>query len=278
MKAAAVALALAVGTAGACAGAGSTPAQSARPSSGGTAPVRLAPDTAHYRVASHLAVEQEVGGQTQHSGLVLVYHLTVRIARQGDRLRATLVLDSVPTYSGSGAVDPTVSAVRGTVFQGTLAPTGELTELSGGDSSVRFVHELTTELKNFFPRVLAAGALPGQRWVDTTEQQATSSSVPLTIRFVGDHEVGEPGEHLNQPTLPVRSRIDYTFAGTGSQGGQEFRVEGTGRRLVTEYLALDGRYLGLTAADSSTFTIALPAVGMTIPGRQARADTVTVVR
>ena len=55
-------------------------------------------------------------------------------------------------------------------------------------------------------------------------------------------------------------------------------MEGTGRRLVTEYLALDGRYLGLTAADSSTFTIALPAVGMTIPGRQARADTVTAVR
>lgn len=273
MRVAAVAFALA-----ACAGTGAAPTQGARPSGDGTAPVRFATDTAYYRVASHLVVEQEVGGQTQHSGLELVYYLRVRIARQGDRLRATLALDSVPRYSGSGAVDPTVSAVRGTVFQGTLTPTGELADFSGGDSSVRFVRELTTELKNFFPRVLAAGALPGQRWVDTTEQQATSSSVPLTIHFVGEHEVGEPGEHPSRPALPIRSRIDYTFSGTGSQGGQEFRVEGTGHRLVTEYLALDGRYVGLTAADSSTFTIALPAVGMTIPGRQMRADTVTVVR
>lgn len=273
MRVAAVAFALA-----ACAGTGAAPPQGARPSGDGTAPVRFATDTAHYRVASHLVVEQDVGGQTQHSGLDLVYYLTVRIARQGDQLRATFVLDSVPTYSGSGAVDPTVSAVRGTAIQGTLTPTGELTELSGGDSSLRAVRELTTELKNFFPRVLAAGALPGQRWVDTTEQQATSSSVPLTIRFIGEHQVGEPAQHPIRPALPIGSRIDYTFSGTGSQGGQEFRVEGTGRRLVTEYLALDGRYLGLTAADSSTFTIALPAVGMTIPGRQARADTVTVVR
>lgn len=275
MRGAAIALALA---AGACAGAGRGTASPEGAGLSGLAPVRFTTDTAHYRVASHLAVEQEVGGQTQHSGLELVYHLTVRIARQADRLRATLALDSLPRYGGSGAVDPSVSSARGTVFQGTLTPTGELSEFSGGDSTVRFVRELAAELRNFFPRVLAAGALLGQRWVDTTKQQSTTSSVPLAIRSIGEHEVGEPGEHLGRPALPIRSRIDYTFSGTGSQGGQEFRVDGTGRRLVTEYLAPDGRYLGLTAADSSTFTIALSAAGVTIPGRQTRADTVAVVR
>lgn len=275
----AVAVTLVAGMALACAGTGGTPSPGARPPGGNPAPVRLATDTAHYRVASYLAFEQEVNGQTRLSGTETVYYLTVRLTRGVDRVRATLVLDSIPRYTGSGAVDSAgAAAARGTVFQGSLSPTGEMSDLASGDSTVRFVRELAAELRDFFPRILATGVLPGQRWVDTTERQTSSSGVPLALRFIGEHEVGEPITYLDRLAIPIRSRIDYTLSGTGSQGGQEFRVEGTGRGLVTEYLGLDGRFLGLASADSSTFTIDLPAVGTRMPGRQTRADTVTVVR
>lgn len=263
-------------TATACGARGTAP-EAARPRAA-PSPVRFTTDSAQYRVASYLAVQQEVGGQPQQSGLELVYFLSVQIARQGDRLGATLVLDSVSRYRGTAAVDPAAAASRAAVFQAILLPTGELHEFSGGDSTVRFVRELANELRQFFPRILANGAMPGQRWVDTTQQESTSSGVPLSIRSVGEHEVGEPDQHAGLAALPVRSRISYTFSGTGTQAGQEFRVEGTGRRHVVEYLALTGRYLGLTATDSSSFTITLSAAGITIPGRQTRADTVSVIR
>lgn len=239
----------------------------------------FAPGTTVYRIASHLQVEQEVGGVPQNSDLSLVYYLTARLSPgEMGSLQAALVVDSITRYEGSAAVTPDVNRAIGTVFTGRLTRTGTLEEFQGGDSTIPFVREISSEIRRFFPSLPEAGLRPGERWVDSLEQQSSSSGIPLTIRSVAHYQVGEPMVYGDGPVTPVISEVSYTFSGKGQQVGQEFQVEGAGRRYTREFMTQDGRYLGQVAADSSNFTITVSAAGITIPGRQTRSDTVSVVR
>lgn len=254
---------------------GSTPAEVQPPS-----PVRLAPDTARYRVASHLTVEQQLGNQPQVNRLALIYLVRVALAPGAypGELKAEITVDSVIRYEGMGAADRGANQVRGLRFSGTLLPTGELRDLSGADSTHPLFGEIARDIKEFFPRLPPSGLASRISWTDTTEQQITSGGVPLAIHSVAEHLVGEPTQGAEGRFLPINTLTRYTFSGTGRQGGQEFSVEGSGRRHTVEYVSLDGRYRGLVAADTSDFTITVLAAGLSIPGRQLRADTVKVLR
>jgi hypothetical protein len=238
----------------------------------------LAPGSTRYQVRSRLSVEQEVGGRIQESRLDLAYFLTVELAADAPgAMSASLALDSVTRFAGDAATATDFRRAHGARFSGRLSPTGDLLEFSGGDPTVLFLRELTDELRQFFPRLPPGGAAPGATWVDTTEQRSISSGIPLSIRQVTQHDVGAAETRGGVLALPIRRRTTYTFAGTGAQGGQEFQVAGSGRRTTVQFLSTQGRYLGLVGADTSTFTITLGVAGLEIPGRQVRADTVTVV-
>lgn len=242
--------------------------------------VRLVPDTARYRIASHLRVEQRVGSQPQVSNLSLVYLLRVRLASadSAGTLKAEIVIDSVATYEGSAVESRTAAtAARGARFTATVLPTGELQSLDGPDSTDPLLNEIRRDVQQFFPRLPPAGLTAGESWVDTTEQKVASGGVPLSLHSVAEHRAGAPADRDGQRVLPVVTLTNYTFSGKGRQGGQEFVVEGSGRRYTSEFVSLEGRYLGLVAADTSDFAITLRAAGLTIPGRQFRADTVNVV-
>ena len=104
------------------------------------------------------------------------------------------------------------------------------------------------------------------------------SGVPLTTTAVSEHQVAGPVDTLATRALPIATHTTYTFSGTGSQGGETFSVHGTGQRRTVEWMDVGGRFLGLTAADTSSFTLALKAADVSIPGHQTRADTVSVIR
>lgn len=239
--------------------------------------VTLTPGQAHYSIRSNLDVEQDVGGQIQESDLRLLYYLTAELAPAAAGLSATLVLDSVGRYDGTAAVATDFRQARGVTFKGHLQPNGELAGFQGGDTTIRFIRELREDIRGFFPRLPTPGAEPGARWVDTTERRSTSSGVPLFIWSVANHHVEAVGEHRGEPTLPIRTQTSYHFEGTGVQGGQAFRVDGSGERHETELISITGRYLGLVSTDSSSFMITLAGTGLQIPGRQVRADTVSIV-
>lgn len=241
---------------------------------------RLIPDTARYRIASHLRVEQRIGSQPQVSNLSLVYLLQVRLSG-GDSagsLKAEIVIDTVAAYEGTAVETRSAAAARGARFTATVLATGELQGLDGPDSTDPLLQEIRRDIQQFFPRLPPAGLSPGQSWVDTTEQQTASGGVPLSLYSVAEHRVQAPADREGRRVLPVVTLTNYTFSGRGRQGGQEFIVEGSGKRYTSEFVGLDGRYLGLVAADTSDFAITLGAAGLTIPGRQFRADTVSVVR
>jgi hypothetical protein len=59
--------------------------------------------------------------------------------------------------------------------------------------------------------------------------------------------------------------------------GQPLEVTGTGSRSSIQFVAIDGRYLGGEAHDSSAIVVGVPMQGMTVPVRQITHSTVTVL-
>lgn len=247
------------------------------PGPAAAAPVTYAPGTARYRRASHLYVEQQVGGQTQRINEVLVYFVSVALTRQGDRLNVSLTVDSAPRYESDGPAPDLAERARGATFTAELAPSGEITTLSGGDSSNKLVQQLAEEFPNFYPRIPSTGVEPGSRWTDTTETTSKSGGLPLSIVAVSRHEAEVPADSGAAGVLPIRSLTTYSFSGSGSQGGQAYSVQGEGRRHAIKQLSLGGRFLGMIAADTSSYTISLRGLDLSIPGRQTRADTLSII-
>ncbi len=256
------------------AGPPATPAASPAPATPGL--VHFTPGTTRYRSASYVHLEQRVGDQTQQSNETRVFFLTASLAEQGERLRVTLTVDSIPRYE-AGPTASGVDRIRGVAFTGDLAPDGEIRELASGDSTPRALGELAEGLSHFYPRIPARGVEPGARWTDTTETTSKTGGLPLTVVAVTRHQADTPTGPGPEGVLPIRTLTTYTFSGQGSQGGQEYSVSGEGRRYAVELLGLGGRFLRMTSADTSTFTVSMPALDVSIPGRQTRADTLSIL-
>jgi len=58
---------------------------------------------------------------------------------------------------------------------------------------------------------------------------------------------------------------------------QPLEVTGTGSRSSVQFVAVDGRYLGGEAHDSSAIVVGLPMQGMTVPVHQITHSTITVL-
>jgi hypothetical protein len=258
---------------GACAG-GYAGHPAATPAPAPSRAVTYAPGVTRYRIASRQHVERRLGTQDQSNDAALLAYVTATLAPDSAGLQATFVVDSVPTYV-TGV--PGVDAARGATFSGTLAPDGTIATLAGGDSTVRLLAQLREQLQHFYPRLPAAGISPGTRWTDTTRTTSLGSGVPLTMTALSQHVVAAPRDTLDTRVLPIETSTSYTFTGTGSQGGEPFSVQGAGQRHTLELLDLGGRFLGLAAADTSSYTIALKAADLSIPVHQTRADTVAVI-
>lgn len=252
-------------------------APSPAPASAAAGPVSFAPGTARYRRASYLYVEQQVGGQTQRIDEALVYFVSATLAREGDRLAVSLTVDSVPRYDTGGPAAGGAGRARGARFVGQLAPNGEIPVLSGGDSTIKLLEQLADDLPHFYPRIPSAGVEPLARWTDTTETTSQTGGLPLTMVAVSHHEAGIPADSGAEPALPIRTLTTYSFSGSGSQGGQAYAVQGEGRRYTVERLSLGGRFLGMIAADTSSYTISLRGLDVSIPGRQTRVDTLFII-
>jgi len=261
---------------GACA---ASPRALPSPSPGPVAagPVTYAPGATQYRRASHRHIEQQVGGQTQRTDEALVCFVSATLARQGDRLTVSLTLDSVPRYQSDPSAAGAAERARGATFTGELAPNGQITAFSGGDPSNKLLQQLADELARFYPRIPPTGAEPGARWTDTTQTTSKTGGLPLTMVAVSQHQAEAPADSGAERTLPIRTLTTYSFSGSGSQGGQVYLVQGEGRRHTVERLTLGGRFFGMIAADTSSYTISLRGLDVSIPGRQTRADTLSII-
>ncbi len=241
--------------------------------------ISYGPFSASYHAIAHGHVEQEFSGQISASEFTMSYYLTAGVVPYAGVHRISLIVDSVADLSGAAlTMSPGDNdRVRGTIFSGIVSPTGEIVGFQGGDTTVALVKTLANGLANFLPRLPEGGASAGDAWSDTTESTSSTGGIDVQVRSIGRHEAVGWTERAGERALHIMTVVNYTFSGSGTQMGQEFTLEGSGVRRENRYLGPGGRYLGATSADSSSSTALLTAIGISIPIRQTRTDTVRVL-
>lgn len=243
--------------------------------------VQYAPFVASYAVISRGAVRQEPpGGQPGTSTFGQRYYLSVAVQAEGDGLRAELVVDSVPLVTGSD-IDPLIAeattAAAGARFTSPLASSGELTALEGDDRGNPLLRRIASRLEDFFLRLPEGGAAPGMTWSDTTSMETMSSGIELTVESVHRHQSVDWEAGIGARALRIRTESHYTVTGEGIQSGQAITIQGTGRRHAERVVDASGRYLTVTASDTTELTASVAAVGIDVPILQTRYDTLRIL-
>lgn len=234
-------------------------------------------DTVRYVLSGHRKVEQEFQGQvTVQESRLGAWIRTALGAAGPEGLPARIVLDSVST-TGNVFAPGDLTGIRGATWTGRLLPTGELVDMDG-PTAPGIANQMFNMVSDFYPRLPAAGVVAGDAWVDTVTSEVDVGGVTLTIVTVNRSEAVGPSPWEGGDAFLVRVVSDYTLSGEGSQSGQPLSLDGSGRRHAWEYLSLDGRYVAHVVADTSSYDVMLTALGMAIPGRQWRHDTLRVAR
>jgi len=261
-------------------GATPQPAPPPAPPTRGTEVVRLGPSALRYVAHQLIHIEQEFQGMRQplDFGLNIFFGITITGPADSVGYVTTVTIDSVVPDSGTTApMGINLAAAKGLSFTGRLTPTGEFRNPVASDTTTaQALSPIVGSFKNFFPRLPPSGLTLGASWTDTvtTSDRAAGAVVVKTISR-SNAAAWEERNGVRWLRLEVAS--NFTIQGAGEQGGQPFEVAGTGVRNGVDYIAVDGRYMGGEARDSTTMTITLPVQGMIIPRTQLSRSTVTVL-
>lgn len=237
------------------------------------------PFSASYHGITHARIEQTYNNQAEVNHVGMHYHIAVEVVEEGSQLNARLVLDSISEVEGipHENLPARKDSALGVAYAGVLARDGSMSDFSGGESGGSLAKELADRvIKPFFPLIPENGAEPGVSWTDTLETVASLGGVENAVHSVREHRATEWTTYAGQPALLIETTSSYTFSGSGVQVGQEFTLEGQGRRYTSQYLGVGGRFLGLVSADTADAEANLKEAGITIPVHQTRADTLTI--
>jgi hypothetical protein len=194
-------------------------------------------------------------------------------------MRATIVLDSVEPDPSGMISQAERQRVRGASFAGTLLPDGRVEEFAGADTLLPGrLRQLAGGFRQFFPRLPEGGALQGRAWADTTEITTRTADGEVTIRARNARQADAWSEFDGARALELHTTSQYTLSGAGAQFGQPFTLTGDGLRSARQFLSAQGHYLGGVASDSAAVAVTLTQMGITIPGRQRRTDSLKVLR
>lgn len=256
------------------------PAPTAPVTRGGGDVVRLGPSALRYVVRQLIHIEQQFQGQTQVIDRGLRLFLSTTIAGPADSAGypVTFTLDSIVPDSGS-AVPPTVNlaSARGLRYSGRLTPTGEFRQTATSDSTLaQTFAQAVGSFRNFFPRIPPGGLTLGAEWTDTSST-SDRAGVDVTVNSIAHSRATAWEQRNGARCLRIEVSSAYSVAGAGDQGGQPLEVTGTGTRTGVQFVAVDGRYLGGEAHDTSSILVGLPLQGMTVPVRQISHSTITVL-
>ena len=256
------------------------PAVTAPITRGGGDVVRLGPSALRYLVHQSFHVEQTFQGQTQTIDRAIKVFLATTIVGPADSAGypVTVMVDSIVPDSGS-VVPPTVNlgAARGLRYNGHVKSTGEFRQTTTSDSSTAAAFtQIVGSLRTFFPRLPPAGLTLGAEWTDTSTTN-DRAGIEVTVKAISHSRAAAWDQRNGSRCLRLEISSTYSVAGSGEQGGQPLEVTGTGTRTGVQFVAVDGRYLGGEAHDTSSITVGLPMQGMTVPVRQITHSTVTVL-
>ncbi|MEX2157183.1 MAG: hypothetical protein WD773_10125 [Gemmatimonadales bacterium] len=241
--------------------------------------IRLGPSALRYVAHQVIHIEQEFQGMRQplDFGLRIFFGVTITGPADSVGYVTTVTIDSVVPDSGTTApMGINLAAAKGLSFTGRLTPTAEFRNPVASDTlSAQALGPIVGSFKNFFPRLPPGGLTLGASWTDTvvTSDRAAGN---VEVRTISRANAAAWEERNGVRCIRLEVLSNFTIQGAGEQGGQPFEVAGTGIRNGVDYIAVDGRYMGGEARDSTTMTITLPVQAMIIPRTQVSHSTVTV--
>ncbi len=233
------------------------------------------PFAAAFVGSTHRIVEQEFDGQVVTTKRGIRLFVRAELAPVGTRRIVSFTMDSVvPVDETAGSLmSDQFASARGATFTATVAPNGELDDWSSGESVGESARQLADQfLRRFFPRLPDAGVREGMSWGDSVQTTELLGGAETLITSLRTHNAVGWTEIQGERALQISTESHYTFSGSGMQVGQVFAVDGRGRRHSSHYVSAVGHYLGSISADTSEAQAEVASVGIVIPVRQTRTD------
>jgi hypothetical protein len=234
---------------------------------------------AAYALERHDSIDLQLpGGANQLQLIDRTAYLHVTLARDTAGYQATIVLDSLQAAVGGVPATPdSIIPARGTRWTATLTPEGELSAL-WADRSTTLGDQIGSNLRSLFPALPPGGARIGMEWTDTAEVPIRADAFDATERSLTNYRAVESDDPRAKKAIKLESSGSYQRTGRGKQYDQQLEMTASGMRSAVHYLSPDGTLVSARGSDSGNMTITVPAVGQTVPVKQAGSYSIISLR
>jgi hypothetical protein len=235
---------------------------------------------ARYRLEHHDSLNlQYEGGAVQQQVKDRVAFLRVTLAEGAAQngYTVSVALDSLEAVESGQPVPPdSLAAAQGTVWTGTLSPSGQLSALTANRSST-LSDEIGSRVSLLFPALPPGGVREGMEWTDTTQRKVVADAFPVTETSIITYKATDTQElgPKQQKAIGLESSGTYSRSGTRVQADQELQMTATGTLKEVHHLGLDGTLVSAEGTDSGEMTISVPALGQTVPVTRASRYAIT---
>jgi hypothetical protein len=250
------------------------------PTTGGGSAITYVPvRDAAYALVRHDSLNLQLpGGASQLQLIDRTAYLHLTLARDTNGFLATIVLDSLQVAVGGVSASPdSIVPARGTRWTAVLSPNGELSALKA-DRSSSIVDQIGSNLRALFPALPPGGARAGMEWTDTSEVPIRADAFDAVERSLTTYRAEDSDDASARKALKLESNGSYQRTGKGTQYDQQMEMTASGTRSAVHYLNPDGTLASARGSDSGDMTITVPAVGQTVPVKQAGTYSITALR
>jgi hypothetical protein len=234
---------------------------------------------AAYALQRHDSLTLQLpGGASQLQLIDRTAYLQVSLARDTAGYQATIVLDSLlSSVGGVPAVPDSILPARGTRWMATLTPEGKLSALKA-DRSSTLGDQVGSNIRALFPALPAGGVRPGMEWTDSTNVPIRADAFDAFERAVTSYRATDSDDPKARKAIKLESTGSYQRTGKGTQYDQQLEMTASGSRTAVYYLNPDGTLASAHGSDAGDMTITVPAVGQTVPVKQAGSYSITALR
>lgn len=234
---------------------------------------------AAYALERHDSLTLQLpGGASQLQLIDRTAYLHVAVAQDTAGYLTTIVLDSLQAaVGGVPAVPDSILPARGTRWTATLTSDGELSALKA-DRSSTIGDQIGSTLRSLFPTLPSGGARIGMAWTDTTEVPVRADAFDAIERSLTTYRALESDDPRARKAVKLESNGSYQRTGKGTQYDQQMQMTASGTRMAVYYLNPDGTLVSARGSDSGDMTITIPAVGQTVPVKQAGTYSISSLR
>lgn len=228
-----------------------------------------------YTLVRHDSLSLQLpGGASQQQLIDRTAYLNVSLVPDTGGYQVAIVLDSLQASAGGvPAVLDSLIPAWGTRWTGTLTANGDLSALTA-DRSTTLGDQVAGTLRSLFPALPPGGVRTGMQWADTTDVPIRADAFDAAERAITSYRAVESDDPRAKKAIKLESNGSYERTGKGMQFDQQLEMSGAGTRTAVHYLAEDGFLVSGRGNDSGDMTITVPAVGQTVPVKQAGSYTV----